>query len=208
MPGVKVSIKGKSKSTTTDVNGNFEIDAEENDVLIFSVLGFTTKEVVVNKTGFFNIVIEEEAALGTVTNVVIGSRDQTRKASETPVAVDIIPIKDVVNQTGNIELNQILHYLAPSFNANRQTGADAADHVDPSSLRGLGPDQTLFLVNGKRYHPSALINVFGTRGRGNAGTDLNSIPASAVDHIEILRDGAAAQYGSDAVAGVINVVLK
>ena len=208
LPGVKVTVKGTNKTTTTDVNGNFAIEADENDVLVFSILGFTTKEVKVDKTGFFNITIEEQAALGTVTKSVIGSRDQTRTSSESPVAVDIIPIKDVVNETGNIELNQILHYLVPSFNANRQTGADGADHVDPSSLRGLGPDQTLFLVNGKRYHPSALINVFGTRGRGNAGTDLNSIPASAVDHIEILRDGAAAQYGSDAVAGVINVVLK
>jgi iron complex outermembrane receptor protein len=208
LPGVKVTVKGTTKSVITDVNGNFAIDAVENDVLVFTILGFSTKEVKVDKTGFFNIVIDEQASLGTITKNVIGSRDQTRTSSETPVAVDIIPIKDVVNQTGNIELNQILHYLAPSFNANRQTGADAADHVDPSSLRGLGPDQTLFLVNGKRYHPSALINVFGTRGRGNAGTDLNSIPASMVDHIEILRDGAAAQYGSDAVAGVINVVLK
>lgn len=208
MSGVKVSVKGTSKTTVTDINGNFTIDAVENDVLIFSLVGFKTKEVKIMNISFLNIVIEEQAALGNASKIVIGSRDQTRTSSETPVAVDIIAVKDVVNQTGEIELNQILHYLAPSFNANRQTGADAADHVDPSSLRGLGPDQTLFLVNGKRYHPSALINVFGTRGRGNAGTDLNSIPASAVDHIEILRDGAAAQYGSDAVAGVINVVLK
>ncbi|MBL7817458.1 MAG: TonB-dependent receptor [Saprospiraceae bacterium] len=208
MPNVKVTVKGTNRSVSTDINGQFVIDAEVGDVLVFSLLGYKTKEVPVGNGSFLNVVIEEQAALGSVAKTVIGSRDQTRTEGETPVAVDIIPIKDVVNQTGEIELNRILHILAPSFNANRQTGADAADHVDPSSLRGLGPDQTLFLVNGKRYHPSALINVFGTRGRGNAGTDLNSIPASAVDHIEILRDGAAAQYGSDAVAGVINIVLK
>jgi iron complex outermembrane receptor protein len=98
--------------------------------------------------------------------------------------------------------------VAPSFNANRQSGADGADHIDPATLRGLGPDQTLVLVNGKRRHQSSLINIFGSRGRGNTGTDLNAIPLSAIERVEILRDGASAQYGSDAIAGVVNVVLK
>ena len=105
-------------------------------------------------------------------------------------------------------MNQLLQFAAPSFNSNRQTGSDGADHVDPASLRGLGPDQTLVLINGKRRHQSALVNLFGSRGRGNTGTDLNAIPAAAIERIEILRDGAAAQYGSDAIAGVINIVLK
>lgn len=203
---VKVTVKGSDNTATTDANGKFSIEATNKDILVFSMQGFKTQEV--NVSPFVKIVLQEQAALGELTRQTVGSRDQTRKEGESPVAVDIIPIQEVINQTGHLELNQILHYAAPSFNANRQTGADAADHVDPSSLRGLGPDQILFLVNGKRYHPSALINVFGTRGRGNAGTDLNSIPAAAVERIEILRDGAAAQYGSDAVAGVINVVLK
>lgn len=102
----------------------------------------------------------------------------------------------------------MLQSVAPSFNATKQSGADGADHIDPASLRGMGPDQTLVLINGKRRHQSSLINIFGSRGRGNTGTDLNAIPVSAIDHIEILRDGASAQYGSDAIAGVINVVLK
>ena len=102
----------------------------------------------------------------------------------------------------------MLQYVAPSFNANKQSGSDGADHVDPASLRGLGPDQTLVLINGKRRHQSSLINLFGTRGRGNTGTDLNAIPASSIKRIEVLRDGAAAQYGSDAIAGVINIVLN
>ena len=109
---------------------------------------------------------------------------------------------------GQVDLNQILQYVAPSFNSNRQSGSDGADHVDPATIRGLGPDQTLVLVNGKRWHQSSLVNLYGSRGRGNTGTDLNSIPASAIDRIEILRDGAAAQYGSDAIAGVINIILK
>jgi iron complex outermembrane receptor protein len=122
--------------------------------------------------------------------------------------VDVIDIADLAATTGKAEVNQILQYTAPSFNATKQSGSDGADHVDPASLRGLGPDQTLVLVNGKRRHQSSLVNVFGTRGRGNTGTDLNAIPAASIKRIEILRDGASAQYGSDAIAGVINIVLK
>lgn len=206
---ITIAIKGTSISTLTDGEGNFSIEAQHGDYLVISTAGFKTKEVKIEDISeMLTISLEEFSGLDIETTAIIGSRDQTRSKDDSPVAVDIIDLKDCVNQSGNVELNQILQFIAPSFNANRQTGADGADHVDPSSLRGLGPDQVLFLVNGKRYHPSALINVFGTRGRGNAGTDLNSIPATAVDHIEILRDGAAAQYGSDAVAGVINVVLK
>jgi iron complex outermembrane receptor protein len=120
----------------------------------------------------------------------------------------VIDVADISAMTGRAELNQVLQYAAPSFNATKQSGSDGADHVDPASLRGLGPDQTLVLVNGKRRHQSSLVNVFGTRGRGNSGTDLNAIPAYAIKRIEILRDGAAAQYGSDAIAGVVNIVLK
>ncbi|MBK7680600.1 MAG: TonB-dependent receptor plug domain-containing protein [Chitinophagaceae bacterium] len=107
-----------------------------------------------------------------------------------------------------MDLSSVLNYAAPSFNYNKQSGSDGADHVDLATLRGLGPDQTLVLVNGKRRHQTAFVAVFGTRGRGNAGTDLNALPASAIDRVEILRDGASAQYGSDAIAGVINLITK
>ena len=105
-------------------------------------------------------------------------------------------------------LAQMLTYTAPSFQSARQTISDGTDHIDPAGLRGLGPDQTLVLLNGKRRHNTALVNINGSVGRGSVGTDLNAIPAAAIDRIEVLRDGAAAQYGSDAIAGVINVVLK
>ena len=107
-----------------------------------------------------------------------------------------------------VNVNQILNYVAPSFTSTTQSLSDGTDHIDPASLRGLGPDQVLVLINGKRRHTSSLINVNGTFGRGSVGTDLNAIPAAAIKRIEVLRDGAAAQYGSDAIAGVINVVLK
>lgn len=138
--------------------------------------------------------------------VVIGSRT-TRTAIETPVPVDVIPAAEI-RGAPLTEVNQILSYAAPSFNASYQTIADGTDHVNPASLRGLGPDQVLVLINGKRRHSSALVHVNGTFGRGTVGADLNAIPPAAIERIEVLRDGAAAQYGSDAIAGVINIVLK
>ncbi len=139
---------------------------------------------------------------------IVGSRNVKRTVVNSAVAIDLIDIKSITTQSGKIEINELLQYAAPSFNANKQSGSDGADHVDPASLRGMGPDQTLVLINGKRRHQSSLINLFGTRGRGNTGTDLNAIPATSIKRIEILRDGAAAQYGSDAIAGVINIVLN
>jgi iron complex outermembrane receptor protein len=138
---------------------------------------------------------------------VVGTRGEARTVTESPVPIDVLTASDIV-ATGRTETNQILQMLAPSFNFPRPSIADGSDHVRPATLRGLGPDQVLVLINGKRRHNSALVNVNGTVGRGSTGVDLNAIPASMIDRIEVLRDGAAAQYGSDAIAGVINVVLK
>lgn len=205
--GATVSIKNTPNAVYTDENGHFKIEVPESaKTLVVSGAGYQKQEVEISGS-VLSIRLVEFSSL-TIEIGFIGSRDQTKSQSDAPVAVDIIPVSDVINKTGFVELNQIMQYASPSFNVNRQSGNDLADHVDPSSLRGLGPDQVLFLVNGKRYHSSSIINVFGVRGRGNAGFDLNSIPASSVERIEVLRDGAAAQYGSDAVAGVINIVLK
>ena len=140
--------------------------------------------------------------------MIVGSRNAKRTAVDTPVPVDVIDVGSLAAKNGKVEVNDLLQYAAPSFNATKQSGSDGADHVVPASLRGLGPDQTLVLINGKRRHQSSLVNIFGTRGRGNSGTDLNAIPTAAIKRIEVLRDGASAQYGSDAIAGVINIVLK
>lgn len=142
--------------------------------------------------------------------IEVGSRsvEQERSRTDTPVPVDVLPVAELANDAGQLDLGQLLQYAAPSFNSNRQSGSDGSDHVDAATLRGLGPDQVLVLINGKRRHTSSLVYLFGTRGRGNVGTDLNTIPVSAIERIEILRDGASAQYGSDAIAGVINIVLK
>src|SRR5262249_37898221 len=120
---------------------------------------------------------------------------------------DVLSIADL-QQSGRTETAQMLEAVAPSVNFPRATIADGSDHIRPATLRGLSPDQALVLINGKRRHTSALVNVNGFVGRGREAVDLNAIPASMIDHIEVLRDGAAAQYGSDAIAGVINIVLK
>lgn len=153
-----------------------------------------------------NDTISKESKIEEVS--ITGSRNKKRTVTNTPVPVDVIDIKQVSQSTGQIEVNQLLQFAAPSFNSNKQSGSDGADSVDPATLRGLGPDQTLLLLNGKRYHQSSLINLFGTKGRGNTGSDMNTIPIGAIKRIEVLRDGASAQYGSDAIAGVINVILN
>lgn len=205
--GATVLIRGTRQGTSSDASGRFSLQASVGDVLEVSFVGYTTQSVEVTSLNTYTIALSPlSQQLSEV--VIVGSRNQNRTVIESPVPIDVIDAASLANTMGKVEINQILQYAAPSFNATKQSGSDGADHIDPASLRGLGPDQTLVLVNGKRRHQSSLVNIFGTRGRGNSGTDLNAIPASAIKRIEILRDGASAQYGSDAIAGVINIVLK
>jgi iron complex outermembrane receptor protein len=139
--------------------------------------------------------------------VVTGSRAANRTVADSPVPIDVISSESLTaNGTG--ETNKILNQLVPSFNFPQPSIADGSDVIRPATLRGLSPDQTLVLINGKRRHVSSLLNINGTVGRGSAAVDLNTIPALAIDKIEVLRDGASSQYGSDAIAGVINIQLK
>lgn len=205
--GATVVERGTSNGTNTDGEGNFTINvASSSATLRVNYIGFELQEIALNGRDAVSVSLAEGLTLGEVQ--IVGTRSYKRSSTDTPVAVDVIDVQESAAQNGNAELNKILQYLAPSFNAQKQSGSDGAEHIDPASLRGLGPDQTLVLINGKRRHQSSLVNIFGTRGRGNSGTDLNAIPASAIERIEILRDGAAAQYGSDAIAGVINIVLR
>ncbi|MEO9513006.1 MAG: TonB-dependent receptor [Flavobacteriaceae bacterium] len=205
LPGASIVVKGTTTGTTTDFDGNFSVDATVGDTLVISYIGFENKEMVAESGG---MVIRLSAGLALSEVIIVGSRNPNRTATESTVPVDVIDMKELNNVAPQVNLNQILNYVAPSFTSNTQTISDGTDHIDPASLRGLGPDQVLVLINGKRRHTSSLINVNGTFGRGSVGTDLNAIPASAIQRIEVLRDGAAAQYGSDAIAGVINIVLN
>ncbi len=205
LPGASLVKKGTTTGTTTDFDGNFTIDAAMGETLVVSYIGYTPKEVVINST-VMNITLVSGIQLAEA--IVIGSRNPNRTALESAVPVDVIDVKELNNVAPQVNLNQILNYVAPSFTSNTQTISDGTDHIDPASLRGLGPDQVLVLINGKRRHNSSLVNVNGTFGRGSVGTDLNAIPAASIKRLEVLRDGAAAQYGSDAIAGVINIVLN
>ncbi|MFZ5609683.1 MAG: TonB-dependent receptor domain-containing protein [Pseudomonadota bacterium] len=139
--------------------------------------------------------------------ITVGTRSKGRGALATPVPVDVMT-ESAILSTGGSETGRILQALAPSFNFPSSTISDGTDALRPATLRGLGPDQTLVLINGKRRHASALVHVNTSVGRGTSGVDINAIVPSAIARVEILRDGASAQYGSDAIAGVINFVLK
>ena len=206
LPGVNITEKGTKNGVVSDIDGKYKINVGDNATLTFSFVGFNSKVIAVNNQTKINVTLEEGVSLEEV--ILVGSRSPKRTATDTAVPVDVIDVASIASRTGKVEVNDILQFAAPSFNASKQSGSDGADHIVPASLRGLGPDQTLVLINGKRRHQSSLVNIFGTRGRGNSGTDLNAIPATAIKRIEVLRDGASAQYGSDAIAGVINIVLK
>ena len=139
--------------------------------------------------------------------VVTGTRVANRSALDTAAPVDVVSGEQLQN-LGVTEINQALAVALPSFNFPRPGLADGTDTVRPATLRGLAPDQTLVLVNGKRRHAASLVNVNGTIGRGSSAVDLNTIPTAIVQSIEVLRDGASAQYGSDAIAGVVNLRLR
>ena len=211
LPGANVGLMGTLIGATTDTNGSFTLSVSPGTYRVqVSFVGYTTRQqrVMINagQSITLHFVLNGVIAEFGEEIIVLGSRTH-RTAIETSVPVDVIPAQ-MLEQMGVTELNQALHLLAPSFNASHQTISDGTDHINPASLRGLGPDQVLVLINGKRRHSSALVHVNGTFGRGTVGVDLNAIPTSAIERIEVLRDGAAAQYGSDAIAGVINIVLK
>jgi iron complex outermembrane receptor protein len=207
LPGVSVTVKGSTTATSTDQNGAYSIAAATDAELVFSYTGYRSFSTVIGGRRSINVTLSSDVAqLNEV--VLIGTRSAGRVKLETAVPVDVVNIGKAASSTGRLNLTDVLNFAAPSFNYNKQSGSDGADHVELGTLRGLGPDQTLVLVNGKRRHSTAFVSVFGTRGRGNSGVDLSSIPTAAIDRIEILRDGASAQYGSDAIAGVINLVLK
>ncbi|HSN26631.1 MAG TPA: TonB-dependent receptor [Kofleriaceae bacterium] len=208
--GATVTIVGTTISATTDDQGNYSLDAAPGVLRVRAdFAGFRSEERVVNVAAGASATLDfalATAPLITQTVVAVGSRTP-RTNVDSPVAVDVITAEDI-SRSGRTETGRVLSQLEPSYLSVPQTIADGTDHVDPASLRGLGPDQVLVLVNGKRRHRSALLHVNGTFGRGTVGTDLNAFPLGAIKRIEVLRDGAASQYGSDAIAGVINIVTK
>ena len=208
LPGANIQIKGTMRGTASASDGSFSLRIPNGSVtLVVSFIGYKSQEIVVgNQTDFqvtLDVNVEEMASV-----IVVGTRNPNRTALNTPIPVDILPMRELQQVGAQVDVNQILTYVAPSFNSTRQSASDGTEHIDPASLRGLGPDQVLVLINGKRRHTTSLVNNQQTVGNGSVGTDLNAIPTFAIERIEVLRDGASAQYGSDAIAGVINIVLK
>jgi len=208
-----ISAEGSGLRTTSDEQGRYEIRGVSAGVYTVRVrlLGYVPQSARVT-VGDGPVVQDFTLAAQPISlspvDVTVGSRARHTAAEELAVPVDVFTSEMIALQ-GATETGQILQSLAPSVNFPHQSVTDATDIVRPFTLRGLSPDHTLVLVNGWRRHQTALVNTFayGT-GAGSSGVDLNAIPSSAVDRIEVLRDGASAQYGSDAIAGVVNMVLK
>jgi iron complex outermembrane receptor protein len=211
LQGASISLAGTTRGAIVRGDGSYRVTAPAGRYEIHArLLGYTPRTDTVTVSAGSNVTKSftlDRSATSLEAVSVIGTRGEERTVIDAPVPIDVLSSLEV-RSTGRTETSQMIQALAPSFNFPRTTLGDATDNVRPATLRGLSPDQALVLVNGKRRHVSAVVNINGFVGRGSEAVDLNAIPAGMIDHIEILRDGAAAQYGSDAIAGVINIVLK
>ena len=207
--GANVTVEGTASGAATGADGSYSVDgvASGTYTVTASYIGYESASISVNVDGAStaNFSLASSAVAGNAVSV-LGSRF-SRNVDEQAVPVEVITELEI-RASGFTETNELLQALVPSYNSPKGYITDGSDHMRPATLRGMAPNQTLVLVNGKRRHQGALVHVNGSVGRGSTQVDLNAIPASAIEKIEVLRDGAAAQYGSDAVAGVINLVLK
>lgn len=207
LQGASITNKKTGKTVASAADGSFSIAGNAGDELGITITGYSAGSVTATSATGVSVQLDPSATV--LSDVImVGTRRLSRMKAETPVPVDVLNVGQMTMSTARADLTSMMNYAAPSFNYNKQSGSDGADHIDLATLRGLSPDQTLVLVNGKRRHQTAFVAVFGTRGRGSSGTDLSALPYNAVERVEILRDGASAQYGTDAIAGVINLVLK
>ena len=213
VPGATIALVGSDVTATTGSDGRYTLEVPPAFVragkvqIKIDALGLPSRivEVTLN-TSAPSTSHDVALSLGFEESITVGTRVIGAEAQKA-VPVDVITAEQIAS-TGYAETAQVIQAIAPSFNFPRPTITDGTDTVRPATLRGLGPDQVLVLINGKRRHQSALVHLNGSVGRGSTGVDLNAIPVAAIERIEVLRDGAAAQYGSDAIAGVINIVLK
>ena len=205
--GATVYLKTTSANSLTDAKGQFVLTDDLNFpwTILVSHANLQTKEIIVNGQGNFDIQLASGAILQNVT--VVGTRGKPRSDLARPVPVDILSSKELQN-TGQIELGQQLQYSSPSYNSAQYGINGSLVYANYATLRGLGPDQLLVLVNGKRRHQFSIPHIGFSISRGMVVTDMNTIPSLAVEQVEILRDGAAAQYGSDAIAGIVNLQLR
>ncbi|NJK83174.1 MAG: TonB-dependent receptor [Saprospiraceae bacterium] len=209
--GVSIAVPSLSKGTVTDADGSYRLELAAGEYeLIFSYTGYATQSNTVTlKSGenlTFNVVLQEGIAnLEDV--VVVGTRTVPRSSTTSPLPVDVLSSRELIS-TGQNSFDKALQYRIPSFNTVQTPVNDATSLLDPYEIRNMGPSRTLILINGKRKNMSSLLYTQTSPGRGETGADISAIPVDAIERVEILRDGASAQYGSDAIAGVMNIVLK
>jgi len=183
LAGATITLDNSKKATVSTVDGLFEIVAEKADQSItISYVGYNGQTIIINEKSYLLIQLVANSTL-LDDFIVVGSRKAQRTKLNSIAPVDVIKLSDVQLQMPQIGINELLNQLVPSFNSNRQSASDGTEHIDPASLRGLGPDQVLVLVNGKRRHTTSLINYQNTVGNGAVGTDLNAIPTSAIDWV-------------------------
>ncbi|WP_408002935.1 TonB-dependent receptor plug domain-containing protein [Pseudoalteromonas sp. P1-8] len=211
LDALNAMLEGTELDAVVDRQGLLSIKLKQVDRIdnnMIKVSGVSAAVVPLLLAANTQALAEDQSAEQNIEKIaVVGSRVAGRSVEDLPVPVDILSAEALEN-TGQTEVGRMLQAIAPSFNFSSSSISDGTDALRPATLRGLGPDQTLVLINGKRRHQASLIHINTSVGRGTAGTDMNAIPAAAIKRIEVLRDGAAAQYGSDAIAGVINIVLK
>ena len=208
--GANILVRGTSSGTVTDVDGTYSLTIPGGPQTIeVSYIGYATSVLEVDLAPGESRTIDVELAggLDLVDVVVTGTRTAPRTVTSTPLPIDIVSAVDLV-ATGQNSFDKALNYKIPSFNSVNTPVNDATSLLDPYEIRNMGPSRTLILINGKRKNTSALLYTQTSPGRGETGADISAIPQSAIERVEILRDGASAQYGSDAIAGVMNIILK
>jgi iron complex outermembrane receptor protein len=206
LAGVNIVEKGTSNGVSTNMDGGYKIKVKEGATIIFSYIGFNTVEKAATGSRL-DVVLSEEGGQALQEIVVTGSRTAPRSNTTTPLPIDVVSARDLAS-TGQATFDKALQYKIPSFNTVQTPVNDATSLLDPYEIRNLGPSRTLILINGKRKNMSALLYTQTSPGRGETGADISAIPTDAIERVEILRDGASAQYGSDAIAGVMNIILK
>ena len=210
LSGANVTIEGSDLGAATDMNGYYSVDLSSGSYSVkASYIGYESKtsNITVRLQNVDVNFALNSSSVDVATVSVVGSRFKPRTQMTSAVPVDNLSVREL-KSTGHLSVESMMTYKLPSYNSQQQTISDATAHFDPADLRGLGPSRTLVLVNGKRKNASALVYINDTPGKGEVGVDMKSIPVAAIERVEVLRDGASAQYGSDAIAGVINIILK
>lgn len=207
LPGANVLVKGTTVGTQTDFDGNFTLEVPDGSTtLVISYIGYNTVEVDI--TGKTTVIVQLEPGAAQLDEImIVGSRGKPRTDVDRAVPVDVVQAKELA-ATGQTDLGQQIQFSSPSFNSAKYGVNGTTNYAEPATLKGMSPDQSLVLINGKRRHQFSTLNLNVSPGLGTIVTDLNSIPTGALSRIEVLRDGAAAQYGSDAISGIINLNLN